>query len=118
MYCVDRYDVDTGIPAGATTDAVLGYCHSHLSRVWAREGVFPLTSAGLRRNAPDDIASLDSGLSFGSGWFPPERYPISDETFRWIDNDAEVLARVPEGGGILILEAEPGPGLGPLPQTV
>ena len=118
MYRVDRYDVEPGIPAGATVDARVDYCRNHLRRVSTREGNFELTSDGLRRNAPEDIASINSGLNFGSGWFPPERYAITGETFRWIDNDAEILARVPESGGILILEVEPGPGLGPLPQTL
>jgi hypothetical protein len=118
MYRADRYDVEPGIPAGATPEQRLDYCSSHLMRVSAREGVFPVSSNGLRRNAQEDIASINSGLSFGSGWFPPERYAATGETFRWIDNDAEILARVPDGGGILILEAEPGPGLGALPQTL
>lgn len=118
MYRADRYDVEPGIPVDATPDQRLAYCSSHLMRVAARESVFPVTSNGLRRIAQEDIASVDSGLSFGSGWFPPEHYAATGETFRWIDNDAEILARVPDGGGILILEAEPGPGLGPLPQTL
>lgn len=118
MYRVDRYDVEPGVPSGATPDERLAYCCSHLMRVSAREGVFPVTPAGLRLNAQQDIASINSGLSFGSGWFSPEHYAATGETFRWIDNDAEILASVPERGGILILEAEPGPGLGPLPQTL
>ena len=118
MYRADRYDVEPGIPAGATPDQRLAYCSSHLIRVAAREGVFPVTSGGLRRIAQEDIASIDSGLSFGSGWFQPEHYAATGETFRWIDNDAEILARVPDGGGILLLEAEPGPGLDPLDQTL
>jgi hypothetical protein len=118
MYRVDRYDVEGIILLDTNVDARLEYCRSHLMRVSAREGVLALTSGGLRRNAPEDIASVDSGLSFGSGWFPPERYAVTGETFRWIDNNAEILARVPAGGGILILEVEPGPGLGPVPQTL
>ena len=118
MYRVDRYEVERESPPNAGVDARLAYFRSHLTRVAAREGVFALTSGGLRRNAPEDIASVNSGLSFGSGWFPPERYAVTGETFRWIDNNAEILARVPEGGGILVFEVEPGPGLGPLPQTL
>ena len=118
MYRMDRYDVERGSPLDDTVDARLAYCRSHLMRVSTREGMFALTSDGLRRNAPEDIASVNSGLSFGSGWFPPEHYAATGETFRWLDNDAEVLARVPAGGGILLLEVEPGPGLGPLPQTL
>jgi hypothetical protein len=117
MYRVDRYDVERESPPDAAVDARLAYCRSHLMRVAVREGIFALTSEGLRRNAPDDIAAVNSGLSFGSGWFSPERYAATGETFRWIDNNAEILARVP-AGGILILEVEPGPGLGPLPQTL
>jgi len=103
MYRVDRYDIhdEVGVP----------------TRVHAREGTFALTPDGLRQNMPDDIAPIHSGLNFGSGWFPCEKYPATGEAFRWIYNDAEILAAVPGGGGILLLEMEPGPGLGTSPQT-
>src|SRR5271165_4501080 len=105
LYRVDRYDGDGGDWGEAT-------------RLHAREGTFALTPNGLRRNMPDDIAPIDSGLNFGPGWFPPEKYPASGETFRWMYNDAEILAAVPEGGGILLLEMEPGPGMDAIPQTL
>jgi hypothetical protein len=105
MFRADRYDVDAEVTGVST--------HLH-----AREGTFALTPDGLRRNMPDDITPPDSGLNFGPGWFPPEKYAASGETFRWMCNDAEILTAVPEGGGILLLEMEPGPGLGSIPQTL
>jgi hypothetical protein len=102
LYRIDRYDVEGDVPVG----------------LHAREGSFPLTPDGLRRNAADDITSADSGLNFGPGWFPAGKYPAAGETFRWIHNDAEILARVPDGGGILLLEVEPGPGLALAPQPI
>ncbi|MCU1238656.1 MAG: hypothetical protein JWP63_6623 [Candidatus Solibacter sp.] len=81
----------------------------------AREGSFPLTAGGLRANAVEDVAGVDSGVHFGDGWFPPERDPKSGEIFRWIGNDAEVVVH---GEGALAIEVEPGPGVGPLPQIL
>jgi hypothetical protein len=118
MYRIDRHDVESDVPAGATLDEHLEYCRTHSTGLRAREGSFALTPEGLRRNASDDITSAHSGLHFGEGWFPAEKYTVTAETFRWIHNDAEILARVPEGRGILLLEVEPGPGLGPLPQPL
>ncbi len=118
MYRIDRFDIQGDVPAGRTPDEQLEYCHAHSVGVRAREGSFALTPDGLRRNSPDDITSAHSGLNFGEGWFPAEKYAATGETFRWVHNDAEIRARVPEGGGILLLEVEPGPGLGPLPQPV
>jgi hypothetical protein len=117
MYRIDRHDVMGDVPVDASVDEQLDYCRRHLFRLCAREGTFPVTPEGFRKSAPRDIAAVDSGVHFGDGWFPPERYS-SNEVFRWIDNDAEVLARVGEGGAVLLMEVEPGPGLDPLPQPL
>ncbi|HYK17960.1 MAG TPA: hypothetical protein VEV37_08055 [Bryobacteraceae bacterium] len=117
LYRADRYDVD-GNPSGIGAEQRLSYCRKHSLRLHAREGTFDLTPDGLRRNAPDDIAPVDSGINFGSGWFPPEKYACTAETFRWAHDDAEILARVREGGDILLLEVEPGPSLASLPQRL
>ncbi|MEO8368591.1 MAG: hypothetical protein ABI806_05280 [Candidatus Solibacter sp.] len=77
-----------------------------------REGTFRLTAEGLRENAARDIAPGNSGIHFGEGWFPPEGAP---EAFRWMENRAEILL---QGGGAVELEVEPGPGAGPLAQTL
>jgi hypothetical protein len=108
MYRMDVHTADS--PAGADP--------AHPGIVDAREGTFPLTDDGLRRNRPDDISPIESGLNFGEGWFPPEKYPGSGETVRWMRDGAEIHARVPHGGGILLLEMEPGPGLGAAPRTL
>jgi hypothetical protein len=59
-----------------------------------------------------DIVPLGSGLRLGSGWYPLETY--AGETFRWVNNDAE-LSVEPAAAGTLALELEPGPGLGTRP---
>jgi hypothetical protein len=117
VYRVDCYDVD-GFPPGFGAEQQLSFCPEHSVRLHAREGTFDLTPDGLRRNAPDDIAPVDSGIHFGSGWFPPEKYAATGETVRLVHNDAEILARVREGGDILLFEVEPGPGLASLPQLL
>jgi glycosyltransferase involved in cell wall biosynthesis len=49
-------------------------------------------------------------LDTGSGWYPFETH--SGEAFRWVNNDAEVIAWVPRvARQELRLELEPGPGL-------
>lgn len=118
MYRIDRYDVDAQLPSSAGVADKLRFCCENSVLLHALEGTFAITKDGLRRNMPDDINQVDSDLHFGAGWFPPEKYPVSGETFRWMYNDAEVFAAVPEGGGILLLEMEPGPGLARLPQML
>ena len=107
----------SGVPVDGTLDEQLAYCGSHLIRVCAREGIFRLTEDGFRRNEEQDIARAESGIHFGRGWFPVERY-ASQEPFRWIENDAEVWLRVPAAGPAMSLDVEPGPGVGPPPQTL
>lgn len=110
MYRIDRYDAMADVPADGL-DEQLAYCRSHLIRLHAREGSFKLTPDGRRALEPVDIASADSGISFGSGWFPVERYS-PNEPFRWVDTDAEMTVQMPAGAPPLMLEMEPGPGVG------
>ncbi len=117
MYRIDRHDAATDVPVDGSLDQQLAYCRSHLIRLCAREGTFSLTADGTRQNSAEDITPLGSGISFGEGWYPVEQY-ASAEIFRWIHNDALVLAQAPANGAILLLEVEPGPGLGPMPQPL
>lgn len=117
MYRIDRHDVMNGVPVDGTLDEQLAYCRSHLIGVCAREGIYRLTKDGFRQNAEQDIARAESGIHFGKGWFPVERHD-SPEAFRWIENEAEVLLRVPAAGPAILLEVEPGPGVGLPPQTL
>ena len=117
MYRIDRHDVANDVPVDSTLDEQLAYCRSHAIRIFAREGIYPLTEEGFRRNAEQDIARPESGVHFGRGWFPVE-WRDSREPYRWIENDAEVLLRVPAAGPALLLDVEPGPGVGLPPQTL
>ena len=117
MYRIDRHDVMSGVPVDGTLDEQLAYCRSHSVRVCAREGIYPLTEDGFRRNAEEDIARAESGIHFGRGWFPVERL-ASQEPFRWIENDAEVWLRFAAAGPAMSLEVEPGPGVGAPPHTL
>jgi hypothetical protein len=59
-----------------------------------------------------DIAAEDSGLLFGKGWLPVERY-TANEPFRWAGQNAELLLEnPPERASALVVELEPGPGTG------
>lgn len=111
MYRIDRCDAMSDVPIEASVEDQLEYCRTHLLRINAREGTFPLTPDGRRTLAKEDIATSDSGVSFGFGWFPVERY-WDGEVFRWVDNDAELDLSVPPGRQALRLELEPGPGIG------
>jgi hypothetical protein len=117
MYRIDRTDVMGDVPVNGTLDEQLAYCRSHMIRLFAREGAFPLTADGLRQNEPEDITGPESGIHFGDGWFPVERYHPA-EPFRWVGNDAEVLASVPRGGAVMELELEAGPGIERSPAVV
>jgi hypothetical protein len=109
MYRVDRHDVMSDVPADASIDEQLKYCESHLLRVNAREGTFPLTPDGRRALAKPDIASIESCIGFGRGWFAVERW--SDyHVFRWMDREAEIEFTLPAiVDPVLRLELEPGP---------
>lgn len=116
LYRIDRRDVSAGVPVPGTIADRLAYCRSHVVRLSAREGSFAVTPEGFRQNEPGDITRAGSDIYFGSGWFPVE---IGDgEPFRWIENDAEVLARVPPEGAIIALEVEPGPGIAETPAVL
>jgi hypothetical protein len=114
IYRMDRTDVGPDVPVDGSLDEQLAYCGSHVIRLCARDGIFTLTPDGMRKNEAVDIARPGSGIYFGSGWFEVERYMV--EHFRWIRDEAELFLRVPHGGGILVLEVEPGPGMGVPPH--
>ncbi len=117
MYRIDRHDVMSDVPAEAGIEEQLAWCRSHLLRVNAAEGTFPLTPEGQRKLSETDIAPLDSGLSFGQGWYPVEHFANQGD-FRWIQNDAVIELSAPPAGAELCLDAEPGPGMGQRPALV
>jgi hypothetical protein len=47
MYRLDRYDVAADVPTDASPADQLAWCRSHLLRVNARDGTFPVTAEGL-----------------------------------------------------------------------
>jgi hypothetical protein len=116
LYRLDRTDVDRDVPVDGTLDDQLAYCHSHVIRLFTRDGVFPVTPEGFRVHEKNDIAAAGSGIWFGSGWFEVEAY--TTEYFRWMRDEAELHLRVPPGGGTLQLEFEAGPGVGPAPHVL
>ena len=109
MYRVDRYDAMSDVPADAPLDEQLAYCRTHLIRVNRREGTFEVTPDGGPALSAEDIASPESGILPGRGWFTPERLgPM--EPFRWAQAKAEVLlAATPEPDEALVVDLEPGP---------
>ena len=112
MYRMDRTDVMADVPVDGTVDEQLEYCRTHIIRLCTREGIFEPAPDGLLRLLPDDIAAQDSGIYFGDGWQTIERYS-SGEKFRWVENDAQVVADFPsDPAPPLIVELEPGPGVG------
>jgi hypothetical protein len=57
------------------------------------------------------------GLFLGHGWYPFETY--AGQTFRWVDNDAEIVVTAPSGSKQRIkLELETGPSLNSQPFTI
>lgn len=117
MYRIDRTDVGSDVPQQGSIEEQLAYCRSHQIRVCAREGFFALTPEGLRHKEALDISAEGSGIYFGAGFFAVEQY-VPGEPSRWIENDAEIVCLVPEGGATMELEVEPGPGLAALPATL
>jgi len=115
MYRVDRYDVMSDVPVDGEVNEQLAYCRSHLLRINAREGTYRLTPDGRRTLEPQDVASPESGVTFSRGWFPVERHSQA-EVFRWVENDAEVLVKIPQNPPLpLHFDIEAGPGVGHRP---
>lgn len=118
MYRIDRHDAVSDVPLDAAIDEQLEYCRTHLLRINAREGTFSLTPDGRRALSKQDIATEDSGVSLGRGWYPPEHYP-DGEVFRWIEDDTELTLTLPsEPSATLRIELEPGPGMGHRPMSL
>jgi hypothetical protein len=110
MYRIDRHDVMADVPANATVEEQLAYCVRHHLRVNARGGTYSLNSAGGVLRQQDDIVSADSGIALGQGWYGLEWE--SGTPFRWAGPDAELAIAGGERSGPLLLEVEPGPGVG------
>ncbi len=118
MYRIDRHDAMSDVPTQATLDEQLEYCRTHLLRINAREGTFAVTRDGRRTLFKEDIAALNSGVSLGYGWYPPERHS-DGEIFRWLEDEAELVLTLPTTpSATLTLELEPGPGVGHRPMSL
>ncbi len=113
MYRIDRHDAMQDVPVDGSIDEQLRYCESHLIRINSRQGSFAVNPLGQRVLEPDDIATPESGITLGQGWYPIEGEPGS--RFRWILDDAEICLPPHPAEDSLILDLEPGPGLGYLP---
>jgi hypothetical protein len=110
MYRMDRHDVMSDVPLDAPVEEQLAWCRTHLIRVNTREGTFNVSPDGKPALSPGDIAEPDSGILFGKGWLPVERYV---EQFRWAGQRAELLLdNPPRPVSALLVELEPGPGTG------
>jgi hypothetical protein len=115
MYRMDRHDVMSQVPVDAPVEEQLDYCRTHLIRINVREGTYNVSPEGRPILSPGDIASPDSGLLFGKGWLPVERY-TAQEPFRWAGQNAELLIdRPPASVSGLLVDLEPGPGTGNAP---
>ena len=115
MYRIDRHDAMNEVPLERSIEDQLEYCRTHLIRVNTREGTFNVSHDGRPALSPGDVASVESGLLFGPGWFAVESH-IKGENFRWAAERAEVLLPAARGAGSsLMIELEPGPATGGLP---
>ncbi|MBI3281631.1 MAG: hypothetical protein HYZ57_17530 [Acidobacteria bacterium] len=57
-----------------------------------------------------EIADPNAGITLGGGWYPYEFY--RGESFRWVNNDAEINLSIPKTGPIsLYMNVQSGPGL-------
>jgi len=117
MYRIDRTDVASHIPAGATVDELLAFCRSHMRRIFAREGVMKLSSNGRRALEDEDIVEPGEGIRFGTGWHAIEK--SERRPYRWAEPEAEIVfERPPEAAPRLLIDAEVGPSAGGWPLVV
>lgn len=113
LYRIDRHDVASDIPNGASADQLMAYCENHILRVFTSEGGFELASDGLPALEAKDIVPSDAGIRFGAGCYPVD----SDGTarFRWLADESEIIFQRPAGASALLLDAETGPSSGGAP---
>jgi FkbM family methyltransferase len=114
MYRIDRHDAMSDVPAGAPIGEQLDYCRNHLIRVNRREGTFEVTPEGSPVLSAVDVASSESGILLGEGWFSPEQFGPAG-CFRWAQESAEILLEPQPGFTTLVVELEPGPATGGRP---
>lgn len=115
MYRIDRHDAMSEVPVNATVEEQLDYCRTHLIRLNVREGTYNVSPEGRPVLSPGDIAPPGSGILFGKGWLPMERY-TAQEPFRWAGENAELLIDQPPAQvSGLVVDLEPGPGTGNAP---
>lgn len=109
MYRIDRHDAMADVPVDAGPEEQLAYCREHVIRINQREGTFNVNES---QTAMPDVVPADSGISFGKGWYPTERYADRDP-LRWSSGCSHLLLKTPAGGAReLVLEVGPGPGTG------
>lgn len=111
MYRIDRHDVEKDVPLGESVDAQLAYCQSHLIRVNAREGTFPLTKDELRAIQEKDVVDQDSGIYFGQGFFGTESSGPNGECLRWAESKAEMVIDGVKEDRLLQMDIGLGPGV-------
>jgi len=117
MYRMDRTDVASDIPAGATVEELLAFCESHRLRIFAREGVMQLSGNGRRVVEDEDIVQPGEGLWLGSGWHEIEKW--GRQLYRWVEPEAEIVFERPaEAAPRLLMEAEVGPSAGAWPLVL
>jgi len=115
MYRIDRYDAMSDVPAGAPIEEQLAYCKTHLIRINRRDGTFEVAPDGGPILSARDVACADSGILFGPGWFPPERFETVG-AFRWAQEQAEILLDTSRDWTTrLAIDLEPGPATGGRP---
>ncbi len=117
MYRMDRTDVASHIPAGATVNELLAFCESHIRRIFAREGVMKLAGNGRRVLEDQDIVEPGEGIWLGTGWHAIEK--SDHRPYRWVEPEAEIVfQRPPKAAPRLLIDAEAGPSAGGWPLVV
>jgi hypothetical protein len=112
MYRIDRHDAMSDVPVDAPVEEQLAFCATHLIRINLREGSFNVTPVGEPVLSAGDVATPDSGIVFGRGWFPLENH-MPPVLFRWAGDLAEVHLNRPTAPGLaLIFDLEPAPSAG------
>jgi hypothetical protein len=77
----------------------------------------PARAARWQRSSAADIIDPSDRLHLGRNWHPFESF--AGESFRWVENDAEILLDVAPGASAVVrLEVEPGPSLGGKPADL
>jgi hypothetical protein len=111
LYRVDRHDIQSDVPTGASLPELIDYCRSHQLRVHRRWGSYAVDAQGRPASEAHDIVDGRT-VRLGRGWHVREGG--DSMPYRWASDRAELIVEPPAGqvagaATVLVLLVESNP---------